>query len=83
MLPLVVSVRNDHVLAVFLCEIFMWMLHTHYYLILEENRRRLAEKLLRHYAFKSVIMINDKITFVIVVCLLHLPYLLLQALHRI
>ena len=83
MLALVVSVGNYHVLAIFLCEIFMRMLYAHDSLVLEDNGSWLAKKRFWHHAFESVIVVNDKVAFVIVVCLLHLPYLLLQSLHRI
>ena len=77
MLALVVSVWNNHILAIFLCEIFVWMLYTHHGFVLEKNRRGLAKERFGHNAFEPVIVVNDKIAFVIVVCLLHLPYLLL------
>ena len=77
MLALVVSVWNNHILAIFLCEIFVWMLYTHHGFVFEKNWCGLAKERFWHNAFETVIVVNDKIAFVIVVCLLHLPYLLL------
>ncbi len=78
MLPLVITVRNGHVVAIFVGEICVVVFYPQGCRAFKLVGRRRAQNRLLHHALGTVVIVSHEVTFVIIVFQENLSYLLLN-----